>query len=339
MLRAAEEFDYDIYLSVGSVPAGQVAPALAYRDLPPEVRITQQIEEQDGGVLVKRRFETPAGPLSDEVLLPPAGREYGISPSPVWHERIIKEPADLDRVRYMLPDPTRVSTHRYHQAARLIGDRGLAEITLYPPLDHFIGDLRGLTELMMDYYLDRPFFERMFAFAEEYALAVLKSLLEQGVTNILGSWYYASLSAGWSPAIFHEVFFPCLRDHAALVHQYGGIYHIYDDGKMMRTLPEYVAAGADVVDTLTPPPVGDVDLAAAKRLYGRQTCLKGYIDLLYVIKEGTPELIERTVREAIEVAAPGGGFILGTSDSIRDGTPLENVLAYYAAAHKYGRYT
>ena len=68
------------------------------------------------------------------------------------------------------------------------------------------------------------------------------------------------------------------------MHSYDGIYHIYDAGKMMRTLGDYVDAGADVVETLTPPPVGDVDLAEAKRLYGDRTCLKGYVDLLYVLQ-------------------------------------------------------
>jgi uroporphyrinogen decarboxylase len=129
-----------------------------------------------------------------------------------------------------------------------------------------------------------------------------------------------------------------MRQHADLVHGYGGIYHVYDDGKMRATLGDYVDAGADVVETLTPPPVGDVDLAEAKRLYGARTCLKGYVDLLYVLKLGTVEDVVRTVRGAIEVAAPGGGFILSTSDSIREGTPAENVRAYFETAHRYGRY-
>jgi uroporphyrinogen decarboxylase len=93
--------------------------------------------------------------------------------------------------------------------------------------------------------------------------------------------------------------------------------------------------GVDVLQTLTPPPVGDADLAALKRRIGDRVCLMGYVDLLYVIQRGTPELIHRTIKEAIETAAPGGGFILGTSDSIRDGTPFENVRAYFDAAHKY----
>jgi hypothetical protein len=48
--------------------------------------------------------------------------------------------------------------------------------------------------------------------------------------------------------------------------------------------------------------------------------------------------VERTVRETIEVAAPGGGFILGTSDSIREGTPTANICAYFETARTYGTY-
>jgi uroporphyrinogen-III decarboxylase len=211
----------------------------------------------------------------------------------------------------------------------------MVEMTMNPPLDHFLGDARGMTQLMMDYYLDRPFFDRMFATFQAYSMAALKAALEEGVRAVFGTWYYASLSAGWSPAIFGEIFVPMMREQADLVHQYEGIYHAYDDGKMMRTLVDYADAGADVIETLTPPPVGDVDLAEAKRLVGDRVCLKGYVDLLYVIKLGTEAQVRETVREAIEVAAPGGGFILGTSDSIREGTPIENVRAYFETAHRY----
>ena len=241
-------------------------------------------------------------------------------------------------MRYILPDPAQSVLHDVHEIERMVGDAGIVEVTINPPLDHSLGEARGLSELMMDYHLDRAFFERMFAFFQEYSFKVLKATLEQGIRFVFGTWYYASLSAGWSPAIFRECFVPLIRQHADMVHSYDGIYHVYDDGKMMRTLGDYVGASVDVVETLTPPPVGDVDLAEAKRLYGDRTCLKGYVDLLYVIKMGTPEQIEETVRGAIEVAAPGGGFILGSSDSIREGTPLENVRAYFDAAFKYGQY-
>ena len=92
-------------------------------------------------------------------------------------------------------------------------------------------------------------------------------MLEQGAKAIFGCWYYGSLSAGWSPAIFREVFVPLMKQYADLIHRYGGIYHVYDDGKMMRTIGDYVAGGADVIETLTPPPVGDVDLDGDEDVY------------------------------------------------------------------------
>ena len=338
-LKAADEFGFDLCLPAqGPVPAFVYGPALSYPFVSPEVKVTQTIEEQDGARTVRRTFHTPAGPLSDETFMAPAGREYGVSPSPVKHDHLIKTAEDLERLRYVLPDPSSVNMSEFHETDRIIGDAGILQMTMNPPLDHSLGEARGLTQLMMDYYLDRPFFDQMFAYFHDYGMAVLKAALEQGVRNVFGTWYYASLSAGWSPAIFREVFVPLIREQVDLVHSYDGLYNAYDDGKMMRTLGDYVSAGVDAIETLTPPPVGDLDLAEAKRLHGDQICLKGYVDLLYVLKMGTKEDVVRTVREAIEIAAPGGRYILGTSDSIREGTPLENVKAYFDTAHAYGRY-
>jgi len=179
-------------------------------------------------------------------------------------------------------------------------------------------------------------FDALIDLCHERMMSETAAALDDGVEIIFGSWFYESLSAGWSPTIWWEVFLPKLTEHVALVHSAGGLYHLYDDGKLMGVLDWLADAGVDVVSTCTPPPVGDFDLAQAKRRLGDRLCFKGYVDLLYVVKEGTPELIERTVREAMAIGKPGGGFILGSSDSFRDGTPVENVRAYFDAARRYG---
>ena len=86
------------------------------------------------------------------------------------------------------------------------------------------------------------------------------------------------------------------------------------------------------------PPAGDVDLKTVKARIGDRVCLKGNIDLLYVLKEGSSSQVEAAVRQAIQAAGPGGGYILATSDAVRDGTPVENVRAFCAAGRKYGNY-
>jgi uroporphyrinogen-III decarboxylase len=85
-------------------------------------------------------------------------------------------------------------------------------------------------------------------------------------------------------------------------------------------------------------PEGDFDLRRAKAAIGSQVALKGYVDLLYVVQRGTPQQVERTVAEAMEIAKPGGGFIIGSSDSFGEGTPPENVHAYFRACLMYGAY-
>jgi uroporphyrinogen decarboxylase len=137
--------------------------------------------------------------------------------------------------------------------------------------------------------------------------------------------------------MFREVFLPMITAHVDLVHSYGAVYDYYDDGKCMGIIDMIKEAGVDVFETLTPPPVGDVDLAEVKRRIGDSVCLKGYGDLLYVIKMGTPQDVDGMVREAMQIAAPGGGFIMGTSDSIREDTPRENIRAYFDAVREYGR--
>ena len=120
-----------------------------------------------------------------------------------------------------------------------------------------------------------------------------------------------------------------------LVHEHGLLYHLYDDGKCSAVLTDWADAGVDCAETLPPPPMGDVDLAEAKRRVGSRMCLKGNVDLYNVVRQMSPDGIRDVVRETLQAGAPGGRFILSTSDSIRNGTPVENVRAYMEAAQEF----
>src|SRR4030042_1127911 len=104
--------------------------------------------------------------------------------------------------------------------------------------------------------------------------------------------------------MFREVFLPQIKAQGELVHSHGAMYVYYDDGKCMGIIDMIKEAGVDVLETLTPPPVGDVDLGEVKRRIGDTVCLKGYGDLLYVIKMGTPRDVENMVKKAMAIAAP-----------------------------------
>ena len=303
----------------------------------PDVEVEQRKCLDHDFVVVERTFHTPAGDLSDRTRIPPPLREYGVSPNPIKTEHVVKGPEDLPALKYILHE-VNTDYNSLKRSRQQVGDRGIVMVCVRGALDHNAGTARAMPDLMVDYYNDRPFFNGLMDVFHQRSLLQVKAALEGGAEFIFGSWYFNSLSAGWSPTIFSEVFLPQIRDHVDLTHRYGAYYDYYDDGKLNGTMEGIAGAGVDILETCTPPPVGDFDLALAKSRIGRRTTLKGYVDLLYVVKEGTPQLVERTVRQAMETAKPGGGFIIGSSDSFRDGTPRENITAYFEACRKYGTY-
>lgn len=303
----------------------------------PDVQVEEKRYDEAGLKVVERVFRTPAGTLSDRTKIAPAGGEYGVHPNPIKTEHVVKGPDDLAALQYLLK-PVNTDFDFLRPDLDLLGDRGVLMVCIRSALDHNAGYARDMQDLMMDYYDDRAFFDELVGLYQRRSLEQIRAACEAGVEFIFGSWYFTSVSAGWSPALFEEVFAPMIREHVALTHSYGAYYDFYDDGKLDATMEMIADAGVDVLETCTPAPVGDFDLRKAKEAIGARTTIKGWVDLLYVVKHGTPELVEQTVREGMEIAKPGGGFIIGSSDSFREGTPRENVETYWRACLEYGRY-
>jgi uroporphyrinogen decarboxylase len=80
------------------------------------------------------------------------------------------------------------------------------------------------------------------------------------------------------------------------------------------------------------------DIAAVKRDWGAHIAVAGGIDLKETLCRGTPADVEAVVRAAVAELAPGGGWLLGSSNSIPDFVPAANYRALLAAGLAYGRY-
>lgn len=112
------------------------------------------------------------------------------------------------------------------------------------------------------------------------------------------------------------------------------IYH--SDGNLMPVLDDLIThLKPNAIHPIDP---GSMDLAEVKRLYGSRVCLVGNIDLNYTLTRGTPAEVEQEVKEKIKVAAPGGGYIISSANSLTAYCKLENVLAMKEAIEKYRDY-
>jgi uroporphyrinogen-III decarboxylase len=150
------------------------------------------------------------------------------------------------------------------------------------------------------------------------------------------SGFHVSLSVGWSPTHFRDYFLPLIEEQVQVTHEGGAVFRYYDDGKTMDIMGMLVEAGVDTFCTCTPPPAGDFEPLPARSCAGDRMTLMGYVDIENVLHRGTPELVDATVKEAIQVLGANDRFLLSSSDGILTQTPIENLKAYFEAAEKYG---
>ena len=79
-----------------------------------------------------------------------------------------------------------------------------------------------------------------------------------------------------------------------------------------------------------------MDLRTVKEKYGHRFCLIGNIDSSRTLPYGTPADVAAEVREAIDIAAPGGGYVLASDHSLHDGIPIDNILEMFRVGAEYG---
>ena len=82
-----------------------------------------------------------------------------------------------------------------------------------------------------------------------------------------------------------------------------------------------------------------MDIAEVKAHLAGKMSVWGNIDCRTLLVTGTPDDVRQSVRETIEIAAPGGGYIITSSNSIHPNVPAENYLAMVEAAHEFGDYS
>jgi len=302
------------------------------------VNTTVTVRDEGDTLRVTSVFETPAGVARQVKVVPKTGRgTYGANPNPHIAEYLIKERADLDKARFLLPPRSTWSLADFHEYDRDFHEEALMLLTVMGPMDHSGGNLCEMTHLMEAYYEDRSLFDAVFQLFGDFCTETLAWAIERGVRQFFLVWFYESLSSGWSPAIYREVFLPILKRQTAMIHDVGGLVWMYDDGKLMDALPLLVEAGVDCIQTCSPAPLGDFDIIEAKRRHGAQLTFMGGVDHVNVLARGTPEEVDRAVRHLAEHGAPGSGLIIGTADSIRPETSAANLEAYLKAGNRYAR--
>jgi uroporphyrinogen decarboxylase len=99
-------------------------------------------------------------------------------------------------------------------------------------------------------------------------------------------------------------------------------------------MEDLIAMGLDGIQPIDP---SCMDMAKVKKQWGDRICLIGNVSN-ELLRSATTQEIEARVKELLRDAAPGGGFALGSGNSVPNWAKFENYMAMRAAGLKYGGY-
>lgn len=249
--------------------------------------------------------------------------------------------ADVTKVRELLRHPDSKDFTQYLDDWQYVGDAGHCGFWLSTPVDWW-SQLRGTPEKMIFDLLDHEeLMADLFAEYTEYAVALL--------TNFLGQCRYAADSIGIggsttsmsviSPEILERWIAGFVTAIKKVTARFEVPIQYHMCGKSRQGIPILVEAGVDGMDALECPPTGNIDLREVKERFGEKISLRGNVNSITVMFNGTPADVERDVVRCLDAAKSGGGFILGIGDQTPYWTPDENIFAYVEAGRRYGKYT
>lgn len=242
-----------------------------------------------------------------------------------------------DLERWTPPDPD--APHRLEKLREVVARYKGRRAVLFHHRAAFMWSayLVGLDRLLELFYEDPEFVHALFEKVLSVNERIIRNAVRAGAEVVcLGDDYASNQGPLFSPAMFRRFVLPYLQRAIDAIQEEGALAVKHSDGNLWPILDDIVGTGADGLNPIEP--VAGMDLAEVKAAYGDRICLIGNIDCGDLLCNAPVAEVERTVRETIRVGAPGGRFILSSSNSIHASVRPENFRAMIEAGKRCGAY-
>jgi uroporphyrinogen decarboxylase len=246
-----------------------------------------------------------------------------------YGEGQIKSEADLTRL--VLPNPH--DDALYAEAEAFVQQKGeyacwfVTRMGIFPTMLSM-----GTETFCMALYDNLPFIETMLDQYCHWTEVVAERVCRMGF-DVFATTDDMAFNTGtfFSPKVFHDLVLP---RYQRLAKQVTLPWVIHTDGNILPFLDDLMSVG---IAGLHPIEKGAMDIRHMKRTYADRLCLLGNVDL-NLLGMGSPDAVDREVRDLIRDVGPGGGYIVTSGNSLAAYCLPDNVRALSRAVQKYGSY-
>jgi len=301
----------------------------------------RRAREREGALWVTRvDIRTPDRELTMESVVPDAGAAtHGLMPG--MRKHLLESAEDIESFIRWLPDLNATDAEAMRQTAaqwkRRTGDLGINAPWGWAGVFNYAADLMGMEQLMMAPYTEEDLYRGLMDTLTRHMTAYNLPLVEGGA-DAIGIQGHIANAGSVSADYFMEFVFPYEQRLIRGIHEAGAFSIYHNCGRARAFYPIYGELGMTLWETVSPPPQGDNDLAAAKAAIGDRVCLLGNLDQIRFLKTATPEEVDTATRGIVRIGKPGGRYLFAASDFLEKNTPIDNVVSMLAAAADEGLY-
>lgn len=271
---------------------------------------TCQMREETMGERREVVYETPLGSLT-------FGYQYSQN-GDTWflREHGVKEEEDFKILAY-LKDHTILTPNyeRFHMEADRLGEEGLMVPILVP-------DLKSAFQAMVEYWVGTEGISYAvydYPEAVEEALDAMRRLNRKAVEISAASkaecfltWEDSS-TTNISPSLYRDYIAPEINDWCEYLHKKGKLYIQHACGHLKQLMPIMAETGIDAIESISPPPTGNIHIREAREALPERIALIGGIEAVNFKELSMPDLEEYANKLLEEME--GTAYVLANSDS------------------------
>ena len=185
--------------------------------------------------------------------------------------------------------------------------------------------LRGMENLMMDFYDHPQFVRELFNAIADYNIAQARKAMEFDIDAVhFGDDWGQQHGLQMGPAIWREFVKPVLARMYGVVKEAGKLVTIHSCGDVDELFDDLIEIGLNCFNPFQPE-VMDV-FALMKRYRGRLS-FHGGLSTQKTLPYGTTEDVRQEVRKLLK-AGSDGNYIFAPAHGVEGDVPLENMLAF-----------
>jgi len=242
-----------------------------------------------------------------------------------------------DAEKYLPPDPLKPG--RYESVERAVKEHTGKKALILHLNDVFSipSRLMPFEDFLIKVYEEPELVKILISMSVDINLKMAKEAVKRGIKiAYTGDDFAYNSGPMMAPQVFRDIFYPELKRVVKGYKELGLLVIKHTDGNIYPILDMIVDSGFDCLDPIDP--IAGMDLQKVKKDYGDRITLKGNVDCSTTLSFKTEkETIEET-KKCLEIAMPGGGYILSSSNSIHSAVKPQNYIAMLDTLKKFGKY-